>query len=861
MITLLWVVVSKLSLIKLSKLTFVGASGIVTAERLVETGKTVLLLERGGPSYYSTGGNLTVPWNHTTSVYEVPGMFMGLSKFPGNKGYCSDTAGMAGCILGGGTTVNGMAFIKPPSFDFENWPAGWQWTDGVKEAADRLYERNPGTETPSVDGKFYDDAVYEVLSKWFETSAGWHESSTNDAPDDKLQMFSRPAMNIMDGRRQGPVRAYLPLAMGKKNFKLKLFTKVLRAIRTGPTVSGVETEDGKGNRIIYNVNAGGKVILAAGSMSSPRILFNSGIGPVDQIEVAEKQKTSIELPPKEAWINLPVGFVRDHSIIDISFNVTQGDMEIMSLEEYTNPNQTEVDMFAHATGPLVGNPQMRLNSFTTITTSDNHKIVVQTHCYSLANNTINMMFLLTHGSTSTGRLTMTHDGNTEFSESPYLVTDTDKEAMAMAIDEMLAASRKQGSTLAYSGPANDTGAAIVARTKPSPGTHMTGTTIIGTEDGTKNGSAVVDLDCKVYGTDNLFVVDAGMHADLPSGNTHVIVMVAAEHAVKKIIALDGGMSVSSPTSPTNGTAPPALPVTGGGYEATTVPTVPELPGSGIPEAPKPTDNLEEMPTFHEPGVEGDPVSMPGEVPAPTPIVPVDDHEPVVEPIGAPTGEPAPLLPSDVPTPADPNNVPSILPLPVDPEQPGGPNSTAPAVSIPGDGYNHGTPEPSSTAAPAIPGSPDDQYQSPPFVPEPEPEGNDPANNGTHPMPMEPDYNTKPTPVDVKPETPGTPEAPGAPGAPETPATPETPAVPETPATPSTPTTPGAPAAPIGSGYQAIVPSGVAMPSGLAIPIGDILGGAVPSNAAEIIPGVGGSSPEGKRILKELLAWLNERLGA
>ncbi|KAI6455640.1 hypothetical protein MCOR07_011695, partial [Pyricularia oryzae] len=30
-----------------------GTSGIVTAQRLVETGKTVLLLERGGPSYYS----------------------------------------------------------------------------------------------------------------------------------------------------------------------------------------------------------------------------------------------------------------------------------------------------------------------------------------------------------------------------------------------------------------------------------------------------------------------------------------------------------------------------------------------------------------------------------------------------------------------------------------------------------------------------------------------------------------------------------------------------------------------------------------------------------------------------------------
>jgi cellobiose dehydrogenase (acceptor) len=447
-----------------------GASGIVSAQRLTETGKSVLLLERGGPSFYSTGGNLTVPWNSTATVYEVPGMFLQLSAYPGNKGYCSDTAGMAGCILGGGTTVNGMAFIKPPSFDFENWPVGWQWSDGVSEAADRLYERNPGTIQPSSDSKYYDNAVYDVLSKWFK-GAGWKEVSTNDEPDEKFQIYSYPAMNIANGRRSGPVNQYLPLAMAEDNFTLKLHTKVLRAIRTNSTITGVETvDDNTGARTIYNVNPNGKVILAAGSMSSPRILFNSGIGPADQIEVASKQITSITLPPKEAWIHSPVGFVRDHAIIGIKFNVTSG-MSILPATAFGNPSQTDIDLFAQAAGPLVGNPQMRLNTFTTVTTSDGSKLVVQTHCYSTINNTIDMMFLLTHGTTSTGRLTMTTDGNTEFSESPYLQTDTDKEAIAIAIDEMLAVSRHSNSTLSYAGPGNDTGADIVTHDRDNYHRH------------------------------------------------------------------------------------------------------------------------------------------------------------------------------------------------------------------------------------------------------------------------------------------------------------------------------------------------------------------------------------------------------
>ncbi|KAL1598977.1 hypothetical protein SLS60_008122 [Paraconiothyrium brasiliense] len=433
------------------------------------------------------------------------------------------------------------------AFDFENWPAGWQWQDGVSEAADRLYERNPGTIQPSSDGKYYDNAVYDVLSKFFD-GAGWKSVSTNEEPDEKYQIYSYPAMNIADGRRSGPVNQYLPLAEAEDNFTLKLHTKVLRAIRTNSTITGVETEDDTGARTIFNVNPNGKVILAAGSMSSPRILFNSGIGPADQIEVASKQTTSITLPPKEAWINSPVGLVRDHSIIGLKFNVTAG-MNILPQTAFGDPSQTDIDLFAKAAGPLVGNPQMRLNTFTTVTTSSGKKMVVQTHCYSTTNNTIDIMFLLTHGTTSTGRLTMTTEGNTEFSESPYLQTSDDKEAIALAIDEVLAISHLANSTLSYAGPVNDTGAAIVARTTPSPGTHMTGTTIIGTTDGSKNGSAVVDTNCKVYGTDNLFVVDAGMHADLPSGNTHVIVMVAAEHAVKKIIALDGGEGTSNGTVP------------------------------------------------------------------------------------------------------------------------------------------------------------------------------------------------------------------------------------------------------------------------------------------------------------------------
>ncbi|OAL52711.1 FAD/NAD(P)-binding domain-containing protein [Pyrenochaeta sp. DS3sAY3a] len=525
--------------------------GLVVSQRLAETGKSVLLLERGGPSFYSSGGDLVVPWNDTLTAYEVPGLFSSLPSFPGNKAYCSDTPEMAGCILGGGTAVNGLQFVRPPSFDFDNnWPEGWKWAE-VEASAERVYERNPGSTSPSTDGKYYDNSVWDVLSKFF-AGAGWKHVDTNEQPDEKFQVYSYPAINTIGGLRAGPVRTYLPLAAGLPNFTLQLHTKVVRTLRTQSTVTGVEVEGQEGTRQIINVNQGGKVILAAGAMSSPRILFNSGIGPADQINIVKSGNTGVTLPAESEWINLPVGFVRDHAYISLNFNV-KGNMTIMSPDEFTNPSNLTKSLYASGAGPLAQSFN-RAMSYTTVTNADGHKTLIQTHLSSSANKTITFLFAVTHGVTSTGMLGITPDGNTEWTVNPYLTSASDKEAMATAIDEILALSRQANSTLTYIGSANATGASIVATSNPLAGTHMTGTTIMGTDDGRNNGSSVVDTNCKVYGTDNLFVVDAGMHPDLPTGNTQAIVMVAAEHAVAKIIALDAGSVNGTSTSPAVGGA-------------------------------------------------------------------------------------------------------------------------------------------------------------------------------------------------------------------------------------------------------------------------------------------------------------------
>jgi cellobiose dehydrogenase (acceptor) len=172
-----------------------GPAGLITSQRLTETGRSVLLIERGVASTASTGGKRFVPWNNSLTYYDVPGVFDSLPSATAGEGFCKDTASIAGCILGGGGTMNGMAFIHPAKWDFDDsWPAGWKWSDVAPSAA-RLYARNPGTTLPSKDGKYYDNAAYDVLSAWFKEN-GWTFADSIQQPDNKNQSYGPPSINV-----------------------------------------------------------------------------------------------------------------------------------------------------------------------------------------------------------------------------------------------------------------------------------------------------------------------------------------------------------------------------------------------------------------------------------------------------------------------------------------------------------------------------------------------------------------------------------------------------------------------------------------------------------------------------------------
>ncbi|KAF1912017.1 hypothetical protein BDU57DRAFT_598207 [Ampelomyces quisqualis] len=509
-----------------------GPAGIIAAERLAESGASVLLIERGGPSLASSGNTKTLEWNSSVTMYDVPAYGYYLSDV-GSPAFCSDTADQAGCLLGGGSSINAMMFVKPQDRDFDDkWPAGWKSAD-VAAAAARVWERNPGQTYGSMDGKRHNDEAYEVLSRFF-ANQGWAETDFIKDPNSKRDVFGHPPWNEAGGLRSGVVRTYLPFAQDLANFKLMMNTKVIRAVREGPSVSGVEVETEAGQRVIYNVKAGGSVLLAAGAMSTPRLLFNSGIGPAKQLQTVATGSSGVTLPAETDWIDLPVGEeIKDHPIFTVKFN-TSTPMYAEPKTVFTTPNQTTIDLFAQGSGILAQSGQ-RLSWWSSVNTTEGKEIFFQGTCNGPTENQIQMKIYITHGSESVGSLGITASGATTFITNPHMTSDIDKQAATTMMNRLIKMTSTTNSTLTIvppTAPSPLTGASLIQDFKP--GSHYVGTAKMGAPGAP---GAVVDTNTKVHGTSNLFVVDASMHPDLPTGNTQAIVMVAAEAAAARILAL------------------------------------------------------------------------------------------------------------------------------------------------------------------------------------------------------------------------------------------------------------------------------------------------------------------------------------
>src|ERR1700733_5500135 len=255
-----------------------GAAGSILAAELSASGAQVLVIESGGPDDAPTIANPSV-W-----FYNVGGPLDYHLPVNPSPRLNKRTFNMAlGHVLGGGSSINAMVWTRGMQRDYDGWAEngakGWafadvlpvfksqeDWGGGAKGwpgAAGPIHIRRPKDPHPTAPA--FLDAAREMGMPILD-----------DVNGPMVPGAGYINMNIaVDGTRVSAVRAFLRPALSRPNLTLLLNTNVVKLNFKGTRCVGVKVVTGGAST---DIAAEKEVVLAAGSINSPKLLMLSGVG-------------------------------------------------------------------------------------------------------------------------------------------------------------------------------------------------------------------------------------------------------------------------------------------------------------------------------------------------------------------------------------------------------------------------------------------------------------------------------------------------------------------------------------------------------------------------------------------------------
>jgi choline dehydrogenase-like flavoprotein len=257
-----------------------GSAGCVVANRLSADPKTrVLLLEAGGPDdwiwfhipvgYLYLIGNPRSDWMFET-VAEA-GLNGRKLNYPRGK------------ALGGSSSINAMLSMRGQAGDYDHWRqlglTGWGWSD-VQPVFRKLDRHFLGdSEHHRSDGELSVDAPrvrWKILDAIIEAGEemGVARSDDPNTGDNEGSYYFH--VNQKNGRRWSAARGFLRPVLNRSNLRVETGVQVDRVTFDGKHATGVRfRQDGQ----TVEARAKGEVILCSGAVGSVQVLQRSGIGP------------------------------------------------------------------------------------------------------------------------------------------------------------------------------------------------------------------------------------------------------------------------------------------------------------------------------------------------------------------------------------------------------------------------------------------------------------------------------------------------------------------------------------------------------------------------------------------------------
>lgn len=260
-----------------------GSAGCVIATRLVQAGRRVLLLESGPADNH--------PFVH------IPATFAKVLGSPRAWMYRTEPEPGAanrslvvpqGRTLGGGSSVNGMIYIRGQREDYDAWRDagchGWGYDDVLpyfvrSEANERLSNAFHGMQGPlTVSDPRHRHALSAAFVRAAQEAGYAYNDDFNGARQEGVGFYQTTTTG---GRRGSTAVLYLKQVRHNPLLTVRTGCAVEAIIVRGARAVGVKFRIGNGSS--QEAHADGEVVVSAGAIATPKLLQLSGIGPADEL--------------------------------------------------------------------------------------------------------------------------------------------------------------------------------------------------------------------------------------------------------------------------------------------------------------------------------------------------------------------------------------------------------------------------------------------------------------------------------------------------------------------------------------------------------------------------------------------------
>ncbi len=263
-----------------------GSAGCVTASRLVrEWGAKVLLLEAGPPANSALirmpAGTFKMLFNGSPYIKRYTSA---LQPSLGDR----TVSIPQGNVVGGGSSVNAMAYTRGSRADYERWvaatgDAGWSWDGLVPYFRKQEGNQRFDNEAHGADGPLkVSDPLYraDVADRFVRAMQRQGLPFSTDFNAGSLRGVGYMQTTTHRGQRCSAVDAFLAPVMSDPHLSLVTQANVHRILFDGDRAVGVEyTVHG----MLVHARASAEVIVCAGVFATPKLLMLSGIGPATHL--------------------------------------------------------------------------------------------------------------------------------------------------------------------------------------------------------------------------------------------------------------------------------------------------------------------------------------------------------------------------------------------------------------------------------------------------------------------------------------------------------------------------------------------------------------------------------------------------